>query len=67
MSDAITELRRNQDMWDTARKYACMYFGKIPIKEGITKEEIELWITKHNRTPESLKEELEKLGLYWWF
>jgi hypothetical protein len=66
MSDAISHSRKHQKSLNEARQLTCMYFGIIPFKGQITLQYIELWLEKYGRTPESMKQELEDLGLMWW-
>lgn len=66
MSDAITQYRVKQDLWDTARRYTCMYYDMIPMADEVTKASIEEWLSQSGRTPASTRVELEAMGLLWW-
>ena len=66
MSDAISHSKHQPRLWNEARKLTCMYFDYVPISNDITKDYIEEWLSKYGRTPDTMKSELEELGLMWW-
>lgn len=58
MSDAMSHARKQQGLWDDARYFTGVYFGKVEPKAPVSNEWIEKWLSRYGWTPKEMAEEL---------